>query len=199
MAGPVASVLEGRAGEVVSVLLPIPVARGYDYRVPAGMIVQVGQYVRVPLGARAVPGVVWGRGSGQLAAAKITSINTLFQLPPMSAELRKLIDWVAHYYLAPPGAVLRMAMSVPTALEPPRYPKSYVDAGSRPTKVTPQRARVFAALGDGLSRAGADLCELASVAPAVVRGLANAGHLRVVAGKSFPESLQPDPNFFLPT
>lgn len=199
MAGPVASVLEGRAGEIVSVLLPIPVARAYDYRVPPGMIVKEGQYVRVPLGARTVLGVVWGRGSGHLAAPKIKPIDALFQLPPMSAELRKLIDWVAHYYLAPPGAVLRMAMSVPTALESPRHPKSYVDAGSRPKRVTPQRARVFAVLGDGLPRVRTDLCQLAAVAPAVVRGLADAGHLRVVAGTSIPEPRRPDPNFFLPT
>ena len=199
MAGSVASVLEGGAGEIVSVLLPIPVARPYDYRVPAGMIVKKGQYVRVPLGARAVPGVVWGRGSGQVAVAKIKPINALFQLPPMSAELQKLVDWVAHYYLAPLGSVLRMAMSVPTALEPPRRPKSYVDAGSRPKRVTPQRARVLAVLSDGLPRAGTDLCQLAGVAPAVVRGLADAGHLKVVAGTSPPESIGPDPNFFLPT
>ena len=58
MVGPVASVLEGRSGGIVTVLLPIPVASAYDYRGPAGMIVKEGQYVRVPLGARAVPGVV---------------------------------------------------------------------------------------------------------------------------------------------
>ena len=199
MVGLVASVLEGRSGEIVSVLLPIPVTSAYDYRVPAGMAVKKGHYVRVPLGARAVPGVVWGRGSGQVAVAKIKPINALFQLPPMSAELRKLIDWVAHYYLAPPGAVLRMAMSVSTALEPPRYPKAYVDAGSRPKRVTPQRARVFAVLRDGLPRVGTNLCQLAAVAPAVVRGLAEAGHLRVVPSTSFPEPRRPDPNFFSPT
>ena len=171
MAETVASLLRGGPGETVSVLLPIPLAGAYDYRVPAGMFVEEGQYVRVPLGARVVSGVVWGSGSGDVAAKKIRPIGAVLNLPPMKSELQGLIDWVAHYYLASAGAVLRMAMSVPTALQPPKPLKLYIDTGSRPPRMTPQRARVFAVLADGVPRLAAVLSRLASVTPDVVRGL----------------------------
>ena len=47
----------------------------------------------------------------------------------MTESLRRFVDWVAAYTLAPPGAVLRMAMSAPAALEPPPPPRP---AGSSP-------------------------------------------------------------------
>ena len=49
---------------IKSVLVPYPVDRTYDYRVPDGMAVSDGDYVLVPLGVRQVPGVVWGDGGG---------------------------------------------------------------------------------------------------------------------------------------
>ena len=199
MAETVASLLRGGPGETVSVLLPIPLAGAYDYRVPAGMFVEEGQYVRVPLGARVVSGVVWGSGSGDVAAKKIRPIGAVLNLPPMKSELQGLIDWVAHYYLASPGSVLRMAMSVPTALQPPKPLKLYIDTGSRPPRMTPQRARVFAVLADGVPRLAADLSRLASVTPDVVRGLEHAGHLNIVAGTSFLEGSNLDPDHSTPT
>src|SRR5574338_385235 len=49
--------------------------------------------------------------------------------PPMTESLRRFIDWVAAYTLSPPGAVLRMAMSVPAALEPPTQQAGWTLAG----------------------------------------------------------------------
>ena len=104
----------------VRVLLPLPLAGAYDYAVPSGMNVAAGDFVSVPLGARRVAGVVWGHATDEVAAAKVKPIAATLAAPPMSDELRQLIDWVASYTLSPPGAVLRMAMSVPEALEAAR-------------------------------------------------------------------------------
>jgi primosomal protein N' (replication factor Y) len=110
----------GAAQDRAAVLLPLPLAGAYDYRLPAGMSAPPGSFVAVPLGPRLVPGVVWGPGSAELPEARLKPIDDLLDAPPLKEELRRFVDWVANYTLAPRGAVLRMAMSVTDALQPPR-------------------------------------------------------------------------------
>ena len=104
----------------VRVLLPLPLADAYDYSVPEGLDVVPGHFVIVPLGKRETVGVVWGEGSGEVAASKLRDIDQVLPALPMADALRRFVDWVSAYTLAPPGAVLRMAMSVPSALEAPK-------------------------------------------------------------------------------
>ncbi|HLM13903.1 MAG TPA: primosomal protein N', partial [Reyranella sp.] len=97
----------------VRVLLPLPLADAYDYSVPDGLEVAAGHFVIVPLGKRLTIGVVWGEGSGEVAVNKLRDIEEILPALPMADALRRFVDWVSAYTLAPPGAVLRMAMSVP--------------------------------------------------------------------------------------
>jgi len=173
------------------VLLPLPLADAYDYSVPEGLDVAVGRFVIVPLGKREVLGVVWGEGRGDVAAARLRDVIEVLPALPMAAPLRRFIDWVAAYTLAPPGAVLRMAMSSPSALEAPRTELVYrppVDAGDT-LKLTAARRRVLETLKDGPAMAAAELAHLAGVGTSVVRAMAAAGLLdsmeRVVR-RSFP-------------
>ena len=53
---------EPAAARRVSVLLPFPLGTAYDYRLPPDMTLTPGDFVSVPLGRRAVTGVVWGDG-----------------------------------------------------------------------------------------------------------------------------------------
>ena len=86
-----------------------------------------GSFVRVPLASRVSIGVVWGPASGEVAPARLKSVLGRLDAPPLSACLRRFIDWLAAYTLSPPGAVLRMAMSVPEALSAPRPRIGYAD------------------------------------------------------------------------
>src|SRR5947199_244754 len=95
-------------GPTVRVLLPLPLADAYDYSVPEGLKVAPGHFVIVPLGKRQTIGVVWGDGSGEVPPAKLRDILDVLPALPMADPLRRFIDWVAAYTLAPPGAVLRM-------------------------------------------------------------------------------------------
>ena len=104
----------------VKVLLPLPLADAYDYSVPDELDVAAGHFVIVPLGKRETVGVVWGDGSGEVAPEKLRDIAHVLPALPMADPLRRFVDWVSAYTLAPPGAVLRMAMSVPSALEAPK-------------------------------------------------------------------------------
>ncbi|MBT6360833.1 MAG: hypothetical protein HOJ67_01450, partial [Rhodospirillaceae bacterium] len=58
-------------GERVSVLLPLPLAGAYDYRVPESLVLHNGDIVLAPLGVRRCPGVVWGDAQGAVDNSKL--------------------------------------------------------------------------------------------------------------------------------
>ena len=159
------------------VLLPLPAGSGYDYRIPAGMAVSPGDFVRVPLGPRQMTGVVWGEADGAVPDDRLKPIIARHNGPPLSAVHRRFIDWIAAYAVAAPGSVLRMSMPVPEALDPPAPEAGYRLAAPAPpgVRITPQRQRVLEALaGNGAvaaGRLGAD----AGVSSAVLKGMAKAG------------------------
>ena len=165
-------------GDRCGVLLPVPLGQVYDYRVPTGLEVCAGDFVRVPLGPRKLIGVVWGAGAGDVADAKLKSVIEKLSVPPMAEVTRRFVDWVASYTLSPPGAVLKMAMSVQDALEPPKGVKAYRIADPLPDiKMTATRERVLAALKDGPPLTASEAALEAGCSPAVVAGLAKAGAL----------------------
>ncbi|MFZ4409378.1 MAG: primosomal protein N' [Paracraurococcus sp.] len=169
----------------VPVLLPLPLAGAYDYAVPASMALRPGEFVSVPLNQREVVGVVWDSPAepeaNPVADRRLRPVAAALPAPPMTASLRRFIDWVAAYTLSPPGAVLRMAMSVTAALEAPAPQAGWVLAppggNSRP-RITPERQRVLDVLRPGEPQAGARLAELAGVSPGVLRGMADNGLIR---------------------
>src|SRR5215510_3940356 len=109
----------------VSVLIPLALFTAYDYAVPAGVELAPGDFVAVPLGRRTVMGVVWGEGDARVPAEKLRAVEGRLELPAMPEVSRRFIDWVANYCMAPIGSVLRMAMSVPEALEPEKPIKAW--------------------------------------------------------------------------
>src|SRR5215469_1082410 len=187
----------------VSVLLPLPLAGAYDYRVTNGMRVAVGDFVCVPLGRRRVAGVVWGPDRAGVAETKLKPIAETLPAPPLHDELRRFVDWVASYTLTPPGAVLRMTMSVPDALEPPRAISGYeiADAGRHAlddpaARLTPQRRRVLELLAEGGAATAGDLARRAACGPGVIKTMTAAGLLAPVA---LPAALPPPmPDWRLP-
>jgi len=138
-----------------------------------------GDFVRVPLGRREVNGVVWGAASAIVQESKLKDVLAKLAPPSLGHDFRRFIDWVAAYTVSPPGAVLKMAMSVPAALEPP---KPLVVYGLNPTppdiNMTSARQRVIDVLKDGQPpRPGAELARAAAVGTFVVSGLLKAGVL----------------------
>ena len=163
----------------ISVLLPLPLAGAYDYGVPPGMTLAPGDFVVVPLGPRERTGVVWGSGDGSIAPDRLKPVIERLDAPPLSAEHRQFIDRVAAYTVSPQGAVLRMAMSVPEALQPPR-PVAWLSVAARPDglKLTDARKRVLAVVADGSRFQPADLAKKAGVSSGVIKGLVEAGALQ---------------------
>jgi primosomal protein N' (replication factor Y) len=185
------------------VLLPLPLAGAYDYRVPAGMEPPPpGSFVQVPLSGRETIGVVWdGEADPELPERKLRDITHLLDVPPMTASLRRFVDWVAAYTVSPPGAVLRMAMSSPSALEPPmakagwRASAAGQAALARGTGLTGARQRVLETLEgelDGEPHMGATIAQRAGVSSGVLRGMADAGLLEPALIERAVEFPRPD-------
>ena len=163
-----------------AILLPLPLAGCYDYR---GEDVAPGDFVVVPLRKREQIGVVWGPGTGEIPEARLKTVIAKLDLPALPEICRKFIDRVAAYTLAPPGAVLRMAMSVSAALEPPRQIAAWrrADNPSPDVKMTPARRRVLDLLADGPARPTGELAREAGVGTGVIKAMAEAGLLEAVA------------------
>jgi len=95
---------------VVGVLLPLPLAGAYDYKLPAGSNASRGGLVSAPLGNREVLGVVWGAAEGAVGDNRLKIAEPLEGAPSLPAKLCDFIDWVADYTLNPPGSILAMSL-----------------------------------------------------------------------------------------
>ena len=182
----------------VKVLLPYPFAGPFDYRVPAGLTPAPGDVVLVPLNRREEVGVVWdaaepGRDD-TVGDNRLRPIAAVLDVPPMRADLRRLVDWIASYTLAPPGDVLAMALRV-NALRPDAPATGWRLAETPPAfRATPARTRVLAALAGRQPQSLADLAANACVSSAVIRGLADAGAVVPAALAATPLFGRPDPD-----
>jgi primosomal protein N' (replication factor Y) len=166
------------------VLLPLPLPAALDYRASEGEAApEPGRFVRVNLGPRRLIGVVWEGEGDEVAEERLRPIVEMLPTPPLSTELRRFIDRVAGYTLAPPGMVLRMAMSIEAALLPqaPRRVCAITEDGiaalaEPPSKnLTPARRRVLEVLRDVPAESIAETARQAGVGASVVRGLIAAG------------------------
>ena len=108
----------------VAVLVPFPVDKAYDYAVPAGMDIRIGDYVVVPFKSRDVTGVVWGTPEGK--SKKLKTILHKHDVPPLPEAHRKFIDWAARYTVSPLGSVLKMTLNTPKALEEEKPTTGYM-------------------------------------------------------------------------
>ena len=185
----------------VAVLLPLPLDRAYDYTVPGDLeeAVVPGSFVRVPLGGVERVGVVWGEGEGGVEPARLKPVIAVLEAPPMTEPLRRLVDWAAEYTLAQRGAVLRMAMSVPAALEPAPVRTAYRLGQGEAPRMTDARARVLAMLKEGPSRTAAEIERDAGVSAGVVRGLASHGAIEAVSIRDVATFGRPDTRTAGPT
>ena len=180
----------------IRILHTNPALGPLDYRVPHGMDVALGSIVRVPLGPREMVGVVWEEAAlptETVGDNRLRNILEVYDVPPLGAPLRRLIEWTADYYLAPPQSVLRMALSSAAALEGARTVTEYRLSGRQLDRMTPQRAQAVDRIGNrqGLIR---ELAELADVSEAVIRGLVKAGVLEGVEVALDAPFVAPDPD-----
>ncbi len=167
-----------------------------DYRVPRGMTVEPGSVVVAPLGPRQMIGVVWEAErlpTKEVGDNRLRNLLHVYDLPPIAAPLRRLVEWTADYYLAPLAAVLRMALPSSGALEGARSITEYRATGLVPERLTPQRAQALERIGE---RQGlvSELAIVGGVSDGIIRGLCKAGAIEAVEVAIDDPFAEPDPD-----
>jgi primosomal protein N' (replication factor Y) (superfamily II helicase) len=100
------------------VAVPVHLAKTFTYRVPLPMrpAAQVGSRVMVQLGSKPTTGYIVAllprlRAGTSLIESGIKEIQELLDVePPLSPEVLEITRWVADYYAAPWGEVMRAAL-----------------------------------------------------------------------------------------
>ena len=100
------------------VAIPVHLRKLFTYRLPASMqrSAQVGSRVMVQLGAKTTAGYIAEllsrlRTGTSLIESEIKDIQELLDVdPPLTPEVLEITRWVADYYAAPWGEVMRAAL-----------------------------------------------------------------------------------------
>jgi primosomal protein N' (replication factor Y) len=177
---------------IASVLIPLPLPEAFDYAEPEGMELALGDVVAVPLGPRLVRGAVTALRDGAGGNRALKQVAGRMEAPPLPAGSLAFIDWAARYAVDQPGQPLAIALrgsGAPTA----KAERVLVATGKAPTRMTPARAKVLAAVTD-YALALAPLARAAGVSAGVVHAMIADGVLveeRREKPIAFPE---PDPD-----
>ena len=105
----------GSRPALVDVALPLPLDRTFTYALPPGVEVPIGTRVLVPF--RRTLRVGWVVGTDPSTRPQgLRAVQEVFdpEAPSIAPALMKLCRWIADYYFAPLGLVLRTAL--PTLL-----------------------------------------------------------------------------------
>ncbi len=93
----------------VEVALPVPVPRTFTYDIAADSVA-MGVRVRVPFGRRKLVGWVVGPAQAK-KLSRVRPADALLETEPaVPADVLRLCRWIADYYAAPLGVVLRAAL-----------------------------------------------------------------------------------------
>jgi primosomal protein N' (replication factor Y) (superfamily II helicase) len=143
----------------------------FDYKLPDGVSAPPGSIVVVPLGPRRILGVVWDAHIfpvDPIEAKRLRAIYEVVDSPALRPELRRLVDWVADYYLSNHASVLRMVLSSSAAiLSGAGTVTEYRATGHIPARMTALRAAALDQL-DGAQGLARELAAEAGVSDAVI-------------------------------
>ncbi|NBJ10383.1 primosomal protein N' [Microvirga arsenatis] len=178
---------------IADVLIPLALDTAYSYAVPDSLGLKEGDVVQVPLANREVAGVVWGLREGQ--GGNLKKVSGVIEAPNLSARMRKFLDWIAWYTLAPKGSALAMGLKIPDADRQEVARVGVRLAGALPKRMTPARQKVIEIAGDRAVRLKSELAQAAGVSAGVVDGLIDEGTLETVALLAEPVAHMPDPAF----
>ena len=178
---------------VADVLMPLALDTAYSYAVPAGLALEPGDVVQVPLGPRETIGVVWAMREGP--GANFKPVTARLDVPSLPERTRRFLDWVAWYTLAPKGLALALGLKVAEEGRAEVVRVGVRRGPAPPKRMTPARARVLAATDGAAVHLKRELAQAAEVSLSVVDGLIDDGALEAVPLAPEPVAERPDPGF----
>lgn len=164
-------------GDIVKVLIPNVINRGYDYRLVEDA--DVGNFVRCTVMNRQYIGVIVGPGDSNLDDSKIKPIIEVCHLGKMSEADIKWIYKMSEWTLMAPGAVLRLIINVMDAFNPPKVEQLYEYNFDADCKMTDARQNVCDAFhsNDNDAMSVNDIQNIAKVSGAVIKTMIKNGIL----------------------
>ncbi len=164
--------------QIAQILFPVNVPLAFDYAVPAGMVLGLGDFVYAPIGKQVKLGVVMKLGDKTTDKA-LKEVAALKPCTPLPRAMLEFIEWTARYNCVSPGLVLRMVVRSYKALEPSKVVAHYSPIDKpKAFKLTPARQRVLDSGGPFPARAS-DIAARAGVSAGVIRAMSDAGGLSV--------------------
>ena len=110
----------------VAVLVSGPFNEPFDYSVESKKDgVCVGQVVLVPFGKRKNVGIIVGEGTRTIPKEKLKRIEEIYEINPIPQPSIELINFLANWYCAYKGLVLKMVLSPVEAITSTEYKKVY--------------------------------------------------------------------------
>lgn len=164
-------------GDIVKVLIPNVINRGYDYRLVEDA--DIGSFVRCTVMNRQYIGVIVGPGDSNLDISKIKPIIEVCHLGKMSEADIKWIYKMSEWTLMAPGAVLRLIINVMDAFNPPKVEQLYEYNFDTKSKMTDARQNVCDAFhsNDNDAMSVNDIQNIAKVSSSVVKTMIKNGIL----------------------
>lgn len=176
-----------------AILFAMPLPEPFDYAVPEGMDLRLGDHVRAPLGPRSARGVVWALSTDD-GSRNLKAVESVYDAPPLSDAMREFIDWSAKYLVQLPGITLRNVLRSEDTLLPSPTEIMFEPSGDEPARMTESRQKVLDVIAEHGPDSAAELARLAGVTPGVVSGLVKAGGLNRIERPADPPFDPPDPD-----
>jgi primosomal protein N' (replication factor Y) len=183
---------------IARVALDIPLSTLFDYFLAENMAVVVGQRVVVPFGRKQMVGVVLEVvAKSEMAAERIKEVTQILQdVPPLPAEMLKLLRFCSDYYHHPVGMTVMSALPVRLRGSEPislKQALTYTLSASGRSLNLAQwhrrkavQLRILTALQQGPQSAG-QLKTLATTTPAALKQLMEEGWVEAAVAAAVPE------------
>ena len=141
---------------LVDIALPVPLDRTFTYLVPPELsgAVELGRRVLVPFGRKKLTGVIVGFPESSPPYTLRPLLDVLDSRPTFSDEMLKLTRWIAEYYMAPWGDVLKAASPQGTSAGSRRIVRLVAENVEELLASTKTSARKQHAILQALSEAG---------------------------------------------
>lgn len=162
--------------QIAQILLPLPLPEAFDYEVPLGMELAIGEFVYIPLGKAEKIGLVWGLEQ-KPKNPKIKPIIRKIEIAPLSKDVLQFIDWCARYLVVPNGNILAQIMRPLDALTPPPAIAKIIKAKTDFLPKTEARKRVleFINTPDYVPQTKSEIAVALNISTSVINGLLKIG------------------------
>ncbi len=103
--------MAAREPAAVSVAIPAPLWRRFDYLPPPGEPAPpAGSRVLVPFGRRKLIGLVWGKADADLEHSRLKSMEQVLDVGLIDDHLHAVVEWARTYYQFPPGEAVNLLL-----------------------------------------------------------------------------------------